>query len=302
MKCMKENLNDRIKKTKTLFNNADYVLIGAGAGLSTAGGFEYSGENFEMYFSDFGKKYGFKDMYSGGFYPYKTLEEKWAFWSRYIFVNRYLSETANPSYKSLLELVKNKNYFVITTNVDHQFQLSGFDKNRIFYMQGDYGLFQCEVPCHNKTYDNKDLVLKMLLSQNFLEKTQNGYKIADKSMWKMQIDSSLIPKCPVCGKNMTMNLRADDTFIQDDGWEKHAKLYEDFLEKAKDKKLLLMEFGVGYNTPVIIKYPFEKMTYLNKDTNLIRFNKDYAICSKEISNKTILFDENIETILNKLKK
>ena len=299
---MKENLNDRIKKTKALFESADYVLIGAGAGLSTAGGFEYSGENFERYFSDFGEKFGFKDMYSGGFYPYKTLEEKWAFWSRYIYVNRYMNQTANPLYKSLFELVKDKNYFVITTNVDHQFQLSGFDKNKIFYMQGDYGLFQCEVPCHNKTYDNKDLVFKMLLSQNFLEKTQNGYKITNKSMWKMQIDSNLIPKCPVCGRNMTMNLRADDTFIQDDGWEKHAKLYEDFLEKAKDKKLLLMEFGVGYNTPIIIKYPFERMTYQNENTNLIRFNKDYAICSKEISNKTILFDESIETILNKLKK
>ncbi len=299
---MRENLNDRIEKTKELFESADYVLIGAGAGLSTAGGFEYSGENFEKYFSDFGKKYGFKDMYSGGFNPYKTLEEKWAFWSRYIYVNRYLSEKANPLYKSLFELIKNKNYFVITTNVDHQFQLSGFDKNKIFYMQGDYGLFQCEVPCHNKTYDNKELVFQMLLSQNFLEKTQNGYKITDKSMWKMQIDSSLIPKCPVCGRNMTMNLRADDTFIQDEGWEKHAKLYEEFLEKEKDKKLLLMEFGVGYNTPIIIKYPFERMTYLNENTNLIRFNKDYAICSKEISNKTILFDESIEMILSKLKK
>ena len=299
---MRENLNDRIEKTKALFESADYVLIGAGAGLSTAGGFEYSGENFEKHFNDFGKKYGFKDMYSGGFYPYKTLEEKWAFWSRYIYVNRYMTEKANPLYKSLFELVKNKNYFVITTNVDHQFQLSGFDKNKIFYMQGDYGLFQCEVPCHNKTYDNKDLVFKMLLSQNFLEKTQNGYKITDKSMWKMQIDSNLIPKCPVCGKNMIMNLRADDTFIQDEGWEEHAKLYENFLEKSKDKKLLLMEFGVGYNTPIIIKYPFERMTYLNPDTNLIRFNKDYAICSKEISNKTILFDESIETILNELEK
>lgn len=299
---MRKNLNDRIEKTKELFESADYVLIAAGAGLSTAGGFEYSGKNFERYFSDFDKKYGFKDMYSGGFYPYKTLEEKWAFWSRYIYVNSYMNETANPLYKSLFELVKNKNYFVITTNVDHQFQLSGFDKNKIFYMQGDYGLFQCEVPCHNKTYDNKDYVFKMLLSQNFLEKTQNGYKMTDKSIWKMQIDSNLIPKCPVCGKNMTMNLRADETFIQDDGWEKHVKLYEKFLGKAKDKKLLLMEFGVGYNTPIIIKYPFERMTYLYNETNLIRFNKDYAICPKEISNKTILFDENIETILKELKK
>ncbi len=298
---MKDSLNIRIESTKKLLKNADYVLIGAGAGLSTAGGFEYSGENFEKYFSDFGKKYGFKDMYSGGFFPYKTLEEKWAYWSRYIYVNRYMTEAPNHLYKSLFDLIKNKNYFVVTTNVDHQFQLSGFDKNRIFYMQGDYGLFQCEVPCHNKTYDNKELVFKMLLSQNFLEKTHNGYKITDKSKWKMVIDKNLIPKCPICGKNMAMNLRADDTFTQDDGWEEHAKLYEKFLKSSKNSNLLLMEFGVGYNTPIIIKYPFERMTYQNRNTHLVRFNKDYAICPKEIEDKTILFDEKIENILNELK-
>ena len=298
---MKENLELRINKAKKLFDNADYVLIGAGAGLSTAGGFEYSGENFEKYFSDFGARYGFKDMYSGGFYPYKTLEEKWAYWSRYIYLNRYITESPNALYKALFDLIKDKNYFVLTTNVDHQFQLAGFDKNRIFYMQGDYGLFQCEVPCHNKTYDNKELVFQMLLSQNFLEKIDNGYILADKSKWKMKIDSALIPKCPVCGRNMTMNLRADDTFIQDDGWEKHLKLYDKFLSQSKGHDLLLMEFGVGYNTPIIIKYPFEKMTYINDNTNLIRFNKDYAICPKEIENKTILFDENISIVLNKLK-
>lgn len=297
---MKMNLENRISQTKKLIDSADYILIGAGAGLSTAGGFEYGGENFEKYFSDFGKKYGFKDMYSGGFYPYKTLEEKWAYWSRYIYVNRYMNVNPNNVYKKLFELVRKKNYFVLTTNVDHQFQIAGFDKNKIFYMQGDYGLFQCEIPCHNKTYDNKELVLKMLISQNFLKKTPNGYKITDKSKWRMAIDTSLIPKCPVCGNNMTMNLRADDTFIQDEGWGKHAKLYDEFLYKAQNRKLLLMELGVGYNTPIIIKYPFEKMTYLNTKTNLIRINKDYAFCPKEIENKTILFDENISMILNKL--
>lgn len=297
---MKENLEFRINKAKTLLNNADYVLIGAGAGLSTAGGFEYSGEKFERYFSDFGKKYGYKDMYSGGFYPYTTLEEKWAFWSRYVYVNRYMDKKPNKLYKMLLNVVKDKNYFVLTTNVDHQFQIAGFDKSKIFYMQGDYGLFQCEVPCHNKTYDNKQLIIKMLISQNFLEKTKSGYQIADKSKWKMSIDSNLIPKCPVCNKNMTMNLRADETFIQDEGWLEHAQLYENFINKAKDKNLLLMEFGVGYNTPVIIKYPFEKMTYSFLNTNLLRFNKDYAFCPKEIENKTLLFDEDIQDVLSKM--
>lgn len=298
---MKENLTNRVSKAKDLLKNADYVLIGAGAGLSTAGGFEYSGKNFDKYFSDFDKKYGFTDMYSGGFYPYKTLEEKWAFWSRYVYVNRYMNKNANKLYAKLFDLVKDKNYFVITTNVDHQFQLAKFDKNKIFYMQGDYGLFQCEVPCHNKTYDNEQLILKMLISQNFLEKTNDGYTITDRSKWKMVIDSNLIPKCPVCGKNMTMNLRADDTFIQDNGWEEHLKLYEKFLCEAKGKKLVLLEIGVGYNTPVIIKYPFEKMTYKYENINLIRFNKDYAICPKEIKEKTILFDENISEIFNLLK-
>lgn len=298
---MKENLTNRVSKAKDLLKNADYVLIGAGAGLSTAGGFEYSGKNFDKYFSDFGKKYGFTDMYSGGFYPYKTLEEKWAFWSRYVYVNRYMNKNANKLYAQLFDLVKDKNYFIITTNVDHQFQLAGFDKNKIFYMQGDYGLFQCEVPCHNKTYDNEQLILKMLMSQNFLEKTNDGYTITHRSKWKMVIDSNFIPKCPVCGKNMTMNLRADDTFIQDNGLEEHLKLYEKFLCETKGKKLVLLEIGVGYNTPVIIKYPFEKMTYQYENINLIRFNKDYAICPKEIKEKTILFDENISEIFNLLK-
>ena len=302
MKYMNANLKDRILRARELLNDAEYVLIGAGAGLSTAGGFEYSGKNFEKYFSDFGNKYGYTDMYSGGFYPYPTLEEKWAFWSRYVYINRYMSESPNGLYKLLYETIKDKNYFVLTTNVDHQFQLAGFDKNKMFYMQGDYGLFQCEVPCHKKTYDNKDLIIKMLLSQNFLKKTSDGYEITDKANWKMMIDNNLIPKCPVCGKNMIMNLRADDTFIQDDGWEKHAHLYDEFLSKAKDKKLLLLELGVGYNTPIIIKYPFEKMTYLWGKTNLIRFNKDYALCSKEIKNRTIVFDENIGEILNSLAK
>ncbi len=280
---MKGNYKDRIDKTKELIQNADYVLVGAGAGLSTAGGFEYSGEKFDKYFKDFGDKYGFKDMYSGGFYPFATDEERWAYWSRYVYINRYLEQTPNKAYARLFELVKDKDYFVITTNVDHQFQIAGFDKNRLYYMQGDYGLFQCCVPCHNKTYDNKELIEKMYFEQK-------GGKIPTK----------LIPKCPVCGRNMEMNLRADDRFVQDDGWYKHAKLYQEFLEKLQNKKVVLLEIGVGYNTPAIIKYPFERMVYQNKNFNLIRINKDYPIATKENKNKTICFNEDTMQILNDL--
>lgn len=281
---MKESYQNRIEKAKNLINNADYILIGAGAGLSTAGGFEYSGKRFEKHFKDFMQKYGIRDMYSGGFYPFATDEEKWAYWSKMVYVNRYLEQSPNSVYSELLGLIREKEYFVITTNVDHQFQIAGFDKDRLFYTQGDYGLFQCSVPCHNKTYDNKDLILQMVQEQK-----------------DCKIPSSLIPKCPVCGRTMEMNLRADDKFVQDDGWYLHARKYQEFVDKAKKKKLVLIEIGVGYNTPVIIKYPFERMTYQNKNTYLIRINKDYPICSDEIENKAVMFNESVDRVINDLK-
>lgn len=280
---MMKDFQERIHKAKELIADADYVLIGAGAGLSEAAGFLYSGENFKKYFSDFEEKYGFHDMYSGGFYPYKTEEEKWAYWSRYVYVNRYKFKS-NKLYKSLFDLVKNKEYFVITTNVDHQFQLAGFDKQKLFYTQGDYGLLQCSVPCHNKTYDNEALIIQMVNEQK-----------------DMKVPSYLIPKCPVCGRPMEMNLRSDDKFVQDEGWYIHAELYKKFLKKSQNKKLVLLEIGVGYNTPIIIKYPFEHMTYKNKGTSLIRINKDYPICSKEIIDKSIMFDEKIQDIIKEIK-
>lgn len=279
-----KDFQKRINKAKELIRNADFVFIGAGAGLSTSAGFEYNGETFNKYFADFKQKYGITDMYSGGFYPFKTEEEKWAFWSRMVYVNRYKSN-ANDLYVRLFILIKDKDYFVITTNVDHQFQLAGFDKKRLFYTQGDYGLFQCSVPCHSKTYDNKDLIFKMVKEQK-----------------DMKIPTSLIPKCPVCGRPMEMNLRADDRFVQDDGWYEHTKLYREFLEKSQNKNLVLVEIGVGYNTPAIIKYPFERMTLLNKKTTLIRINKDYAICEKEIKDRTVLFDEDVKLIISNLEQ
>ncbi len=296
---MIKNYEEKIKSARELLKDADYILIGAGAGLSTAGGFEYGGETFNKYFADFKDKYGLTDMYSGGFYPFKTEEEKWAFWSRMVYINRYKSK-ANDLYLSLKELVGNKNYFIITTNVDHQFQLAGFDKDRLFYTQGDYGLFQCSVPCHDKTYDNQDLVFNMLKSQGFLKEVNGELVLNDRKNRRTKIDKSLIPKCPVCSRNMEMNLRAGDRFVQDTGWYEHAKMYREFLEKSKDKKLVLIEIGVGYNTPAIIKYPFEQMTYLDKNTHLIRINKDYAFCPEEIRDKTLLFNEDTSKILTDL--
>ena len=236
------NYSDEIDRLKKEIQTADCIIIGAGAGLSTAAGFTYSGERMKKYFADFVEKYGFKDMYSGGFYPFPTLEEQWAYWSRYIYINRYM-DVDNGTYKRLFELVKDKDYFVLTTNVDHQFQKAGFDKKRLFYTQGDYGLWQCSEPCHQKTYDNEETVRAMFETQK-----------------DMRVPSELVPHCPVCGKPMSMNLRADDTFVEDEGWHDAAERYDDFLQAHEGKHILFMELGVGYNTPDIIKYPFWKMT------------------------------------------
>ena len=229
------------------FSEAEAIVIGAGAGLSTSAGFTYAGERFEKYFSDFAKKYGFRDMYSGGFYPYPSLEEFWAYWSRYIYINRY-DQPAGKPYETLLRLVQGKNYFVLTTNVDHRFQAAGFAKERMFYTQGDYGLFQCSVPCHQKTYDNEKQVREMLARQK-----------------DMEIPSALVPRCPVCGKPMSMNLRSDNTFVEDEGWHAACARYEAFIAENAGKKVLFLELGVGMNTPGIIKYPFWQMTYRNKN-------------------------------------
>ena len=277
-----QDYSDKIKKLKTALEEADCVLIGAGAGLSTSAGFTYSGERFDKYFSDFGEKYGFKDMYSGGFYPYPTPEEMWAYWSRYIYINRYM-DIPKPVYEELLELVKDKDYFVITTNVDHCFQKAGFDKKRLFYTQGDYGLFQCSEPCRDVTYDNKDMIL------NMYEK-QSG----------MRIPSELIPKCPNCGKPLTMNLRSDDKFVEDEGWHEAAKRYEEFNETHKGK-VLYLELGVGYNTPVIIKYPFWQRTFDNPNATYACINFSDAECPEQIKDRSILIEGDIGEVLQDLK-
>ncbi|WP_287492549.1 SIR2 family NAD-dependent protein deacylase, partial [Sellimonas sp.] len=234
-----------IEKLKKALNEAESVLIGAGSGLSTSAGFVYTGERFRNYFSDFEERYGFHDMYSGGFYPYDTLEEHWAYWSRYIWINRYM-DAPKPVYDELLDLVKDKDYFVLTTNVDHCFQKAGFEKHRLFYTQGDYGLFQCSKPCHPKNYENEEVVRQMVQAQGF-EIAENGELIlTDGTVPKRQIPSELVPCCPKCGKPMAMNLRADDTFVEDEGWHRAAERYADFLRRHQNGKILFLELGVGF--------------------------------------------------------
>ena len=278
-----ENISDNIEKLKEKIRTADAVVIGAGAGLSTAAGFTYSGERFEKYFSDFRKKYGFEDMYSGGFHPYQTPEEHWAYWSRYIYINRYM-DAHKPVYDDLLKLVANKDYFVITTNVDHCFQKAGFDKKRLFYTQGDYGLFQCSEPCCQETFDNKDIIFEMLKQQK-----------------DMKIPTELLPVCPHCGKPLTMNLRSDDKFVEDEGWHHAAERYENFLRTRANEKILFLELGVGYNTPVIIKYPFWQMTAKNPNATYACINKGQAICPQEIERQSICVNAGIGEMLSLIK-
>ena len=290
-----------IEKIKSVLENAEALVVGAGAGLSTSAGFTYSGERFEQYFSDFQARYGFSDMYTGGFYPYKTLEEHWAYWSRYIMINRYMNAPI-PVYEELFELVKNKNYFVITTNVDHCFQKAGFDKSRLFYTQGDYGLWQCSEPCHKKTYDNQLFVEKMVREQGFVIQEDGGLELPENGFEgiKMTVPSELVPRCPVCGKPMTMNLRSDNTFVEDEGWHKAAIRYEDFLNKNKDGRIVFLELGVGGNTPGIIKYPFWKMTYANQKAVYVCINKGEAEVPGEIEKQSICVNNDIYEVLKSL--
>lgn len=277
-----ESCSRQIEKLKQALKTADAVLIGAGAGLSASAGLTYSGERFERYFSDFHQRYGITDMYSGGFYPYRTLEEYWAWWSRHIFYNRYVDAPV-PVYQELLDLVKDKNYFVLTTNVDHQFQKAGFDKKKLFYTQGDYGLWQCSRACHNKTYDNEDTVRKMIAEQQ-----------------DMKIPSKLIPRCPVCGAPMTMNLRCDDTFVQDEGWYAAQNRYADFVRQHEHGKVLYLELGVGNNTPVIIKYPFWQMTLQNPNAIYACINLENNLIISEIRNQAIMIKMDIALAIHNL--
>ena len=290
---------DKLSDIKELTANADAIVIGAGAGLSTSAGFTYSGERFDKYFSDFKERYKFTDMYSGGFYPYETLEEHWAFWSRYIYINRYM-DAPKPVYDNLYELVKDKDYFVITTNVDHCFQKAGFDKHRLYYTQGDYGLFQCSEPCHKKTYDNEDIIRKMVMAQGYEFKEDGSLYLPEGRNLKLTVPSELVPYCPECGKPMSMNLRADNTFVEDEGWHVAAKRYEQFLERHKNLNIVFIELGIGYNTPVIIKYPFWQMTDKWQHAHYISLNYGQAYAPDEIKDKSVCVNKDIDEVIRRL--
>jgi len=275
--------DEKILKIKDVLMGEDAIVIGAGAGLSTSAGLTYGGKRFETHFSDFIQKYGMENMYSAGFYPFETQEEKWAYWSKHIFYNRYhVGET--EVYSNLFKLLHQKNYFVLTTNVDHQFLLSGFENEKLFATQGDYGLFQCAKGCHKKLYDNESEVRAMIEHQK-----------------ECKIPAYLVPKCPVCGGDMEVNLRVDGYFVEDEDWHKAADKYSVFLEENQTKKIIFLELGVGMNTPGIIKYPFWQMTNKWKNSLYICINKGQAWAPDEIRERSICIDGDIGQILKSIR-
>lgn len=277
-----ERCSNKIKKLREVLTSADAVLIGAGAGLSTSAGFTYTGERFEQHFLDFRRKFGITDMYTGGFYPFASQEEHWAYWSRYIEINRYM-DAPKPVYSKLFELVKDKDYFVLTTNVDHQFQKAGFDQSRLFYTQGDFGLFQCSQPCCQVTYDNEQAIRAMLTEQN-----------------DMRIPTELIPVCPHCGKPMAMNLRSDARFVEDEGWHAAAARYGTFVQAHSSGRILYLELGVGYNTPGIIKLPFWQRTAQNPQATYACLNAGDAVCPDEIAGRAVCINGDIGDTFDKI--
>ena len=289
------NYSDNIKKLKKALAECDAVVIGAGAGLSTSAGLTYSGERFEKYFFDFKEKFGITDIYSGGFYPFPNEETQWAWWARHIYFNRYI-DSPKPVYENLLSLVKDKDYFVLTTNVDHRFQRAGFDKKRLFYTQGDYGLFQSVDPKIAKTFDNEEWVTKAMAAQGFVRDEDGSFTVPKDKNIKMTIPSDLIPRCPVYGGKVTMNLRSDDSFVEDDGWHEAAERYSNFIRTRKGK-VLFLELGVGYNTPGIIKIPFWNMTAQNPKATYACINQGQAVTLEEIADRSICIDGNIGEVI-----
>ena len=274
-----------IVKIKKWIDEADAIIIGAGAGLSDAAGIHYSGEKFDHDFIDWIRKYGIKDLYTSSFYPFRTEEERWAYWAKHIYFS-YYERKHTDLYKNLHELVKDKNYFVITTNTDGQFINNGFDKEKVFEVQGSYAKLQCSTPCHNKLYDNEEQVKEWLSNIDS----------------DLKIPTSLVPKCPVCGENMSVNLRCDDTFVEDDNWYKMQNKYDDFIKNNSDRNVLLLEFGIGFNTPGIIRFPFEQMTFVHNNFKLIRFNDKYAMIPEEIRDRAIPVSDSISETIELVKK
>ena len=290
---------EQVRKLKEKMQNAEAIVLGAGSGLSTAAGLTYSGERFQKYFFDFAKKYPIQDIYSGGFFPFESPEEFWAWWSRHIYFNRYI-DAPSDVYGNLKKIVEGKDYFVLTTNVDHQFQRAGFAKERLFYTQGDYGLFQSSRPTLAKTYDNQEIVEKMLEAQGFIRDNAGIFHLPEDKKLKMSIPTELIPICPDDGLPMAMNLRADENFVEDAGWKMAAKRYQDFLHSHRGKHVLYWELGVGMNTPVIIKFPFWRYTEENPNAYYACLNLGEAGCSREISERSICLNADIGQVLRDL--
>ena len=290
---------EQVRKLKEKIQNAEAIVLGAGSGLSTAAGLTYSGERFQNYFFDFAKKYPIQDIYSGGFFPFESPEEFWAWWSRHIYFNRYI-DAPSDVYGNLKKIVEGKDYFVLTTNVDHQFQRAGFEKERLFYTQGDYGLFQSSRPTLAKTYDNQEIVEKMLEAQGFIRNHAGIFQLPEDKKLKMLIPTELIPICPDDGLPMAMNLRADENFVEDAGWKMAAKRYQDFLHSHKGKHVLYWELGVGMNTPVIIKFVFHRLTAENPHSTYVCINKGEAYAPQEIANRSIVINDDIGEVIRKI--
>lgn len=287
-----QDVASRVERAARALETADAVVIGAGSGVSTAAGFTYTGARFERIFGDFIERYGFTDMYSGGFYPFDTFGERWAYWSRYIWWNRYVP-AQNDLYRRLLDLVRDRDHFVLTTNVDHQFQRAGFDKQRLFYTQGDYGLFQCGKPCHRKTYDNEVTVRLMLEAQGYVATADGSYRLPDGVRPQMSVPDEIVPRCPVCDRPMSMNLRADNTFVEDDGWHAAAARWQDFQRRHRRGRIVYLELGVGWNTPVIIKFPFWQAVAENPEATYVCINKGEAVAPAQIERQAILIDSGL---------
>ena len=292
---------EQIERLRKALDECDAVVIGAGSGLSTSAGFTYSGERFERYFHDFIEKYHIPDMYSGGFWPFRSMEEYWAWWSRHIWINRYMN-APRPVYDTLLSLVRDRDYFVLTTNVDHQFQKAGFDKQRLFYTQGDYGLFQSIKPKLKKTYDNEDAVRAMALSQGFVIGRDGELTVPAGVALKMEVPTELAPICPDDGENMVPNLRCDDSFVEDAGWHAASKRYADFIEGHEGQRVLFWELGVGGNTPAIIKYPFWRMTEKNKNATYGCLNLGDAEAPEKIIERSICIDSDVGKALEDMRR
>lgn len=290
---------EAIARLKDEIKTADAVVIGAGAGLSTAAGFSYAGERFEKWFFDFSRTYGIRDMYSGGFYDYPTEEVTWAFFARNIYVNRYL-DPPKPTYRELLSLVEGRDYFVVTTNVDHCFQKAGFEKTRLFYTQGDYGLFQSTDPANRNTYGNEAWVDQAMEAQGFVRNADGLFEVPEDGRLKMEIPIELLPKCPDDGSDFKMNLRSDDSFVEDEGWHRASAAYSEFLKSHQGRHVLFLEIGVGMNTPVIIKYPFWQMTDANPNAVYACLNYNEAYCPEQIAKRSICIDGDCGDVIRKL--